>query len=132
MSQIKLKRFFFRSGCALRGGLAALTLSLSRPISECLKELLRKQTSKTARQSDRQTRRCEGRQTDRETDRQRVSHYVYAACDDDNKKIAYQMLLKRKQRQRLHAGTPSSKSAREGDREKYGKGEQSQNKTKMS
>lgn len=49
------------------------------------------------------------------------SHYVYAACDDDNKKTAYQMLLKRKQRQRLHAGTPSGIYMAE--REKYGKGE---------
>lgn len=52
--------------------------SLSLLPTECLKELLRKQTSKTARQTDRLRSRQAGRQ--------RVSHYVYAACDDDNKK----------------------------------------------
>lgn len=115
MSQIKLKRLSFRVRWenAAKGGLA-----------ECLKELLRKQTRKTARQTDRQTGREPHRCADRQTDGWRDSsgsHYVYAACDDDNKKTAYQMLLKRKQRQRLHAGTPSGIYMAE--REKYGKGE---------
>lgn len=111
MSQIKLKRLSFRVRWenAAKGGLA-----------ECPKELLRKQTRKTARQTDRQRDLQMRRQRDEWRDSS-GSHYVYAACDDDNKKTAYQMLLKRKQRQRPHAGTPSGIYMAE--REKYGKGE---------
>lgn len=82
MSQIKLKRFFFRSGCALRGGLAGLPPPLAHSLFYPLNAWRNCYVSKQVKLPDRQTDWEAGRQAGR----QRVSHYVYAACDDDNKK----------------------------------------------